>query len=505
MLGKQCNNCGRRLDYFIEPEDLSIAYISNELRKSEDWLFMLSHKEIFQKHDGFSIMESLTITYLYFISLQDDITNIPIPHFIDFYNCQISSLAKKKINKNRNITPLNLLRTLRYYKISLKEFSAIDVPKSFLDTIKRNGNSEGDKYELGKCPAPWCKGDDDSSTLIKLNQRRIKYTKTTYCTKCSLTYGYNRESQAWENTDGIIETYYTLLPYLKELSDLESLFYKEIELDDNILNKTIGYSLNNSLIQNELYRPTHINSKQGILKNLLLKSKNVGKLKSLAKKDYNWNQLEFYYIYYTKEIQEHIQFLIDESKNQETKTKDKWRSKINEAITQLINEDNDISIGVVANLIGCNIKTIKVNCLTQFILEAKINQFKMRHLRQEKELKPIFDQYLNECLYENIKPTCMEVYTLLGVTKITISKNYPDLYEYIKYKISIANRLLYETIIMKYKNLCGLAIREITERGESLSYCKILKKAGLQEYYCRSYPDLRTYIDYEISKLAKVN
>lgn len=494
ILYKECPQCGASLKDSGEAADYKLDFINDQQRIYNDWIFLLSNNYSYQDQI-YSLLESLTLKFLYFISLQNNIKEIPIPSFTGFCNTLINSIKTKKININRSVTPLNLLRTLRHYDVPIQEFFHLRVPENFIDSLI----SEPKKKEE-KCLAYWCKSLGSSSPMIKaeLHRSSYKYSNVSKCTVCNLTYGIERKTGKWENVDKLIEIYDILAPYLEGFIDIVQLLNNKEKVSEYRVYYLLGYLLNQSWFDTSRINITLSNSreKQDQLKSLLSLTKLIPQLKSLAEKNYGWDSLEFFYLYHSDVVQRYIYFGLRE--NRKKTTIDIWNKKVKEYLQFLLDTDIDITLDTVSRGVDCCPRTLNKCGLSPIIKDMKEKQRHVRILKQKEKYYDVIDDYICRCLEMDNKPNCREIYSLLGLTIATLKKNHLDIYEYIKTEVTFVNNKLHDNLLDNYKKLCKKSIQEIARSGDSLSYSRILTTAGLGDFYCRSYPELRRYIDNEI-------
>jgi len=493
VLNKQCPKCEAFLTTGIKTENKSTTYLKDQQRKYEDWIYLLS-KDI-DSGIYHSLDEYLTLTYLYFISTQENIKDIPIPRFRGFYNTLINSIKTKKKNKDRSVTPLNLLRTLRHYDVRVQNFFQLKVPENFLNSsiVEAQG-------KLGKCLAPWCTcfGKSTSMKRAKLHRSSLRFSDISICTRCNVAYGFERNTKEWKNIDGLIKIFEDLNGNLEVDLDINKLLKNKGEVSEFQGNYLLGYLWNyyNSTININMYISKE---KQEQLKDLVSKTKNIPHLKSMAIKKYGWDTLEFFCIYHSNEVKSHIYFGLKETRTQ--KTIDNRTGKVRKYINYLLENDIEITIDEVCNGIGCSVRTLSESGLNKLIFQMKEKQGEEeRILIQKEKYRNIIETYLKECLELGKQPNCREIYSLLGLTHATFKKNHPDVYGFMKKEVDIINSKLHDKMIEGYKRSCKRSIEKIVKSGDRLSYIHILTKAGLGSDYCRRYKKLRVFVDNEISR-----
>ncbi|MCM3719428.1 hypothetical protein [Fictibacillus phosphorivorans] len=505
MLNQICGKCKNSIKNINKEELLSHEKIEEQKRIYNDWSFLLSQQVEPLKISGYSIEDSLVIKYLYFIHQQKQTEYIPIPFFRDFYNNLIASIRKgNKFKKNRNLTPINLFRTLRYFNVELQDFYKLQVPSSFIEKIKEKTIDES-----GDCLAPWCEGFGKNGTLKKAEMGRVSnYKRVSICEKCNLMYGYNKKNNTWENIDKIIQDYKVSSQNLYGIKKLDDFYKCNNLLSDFRMNFLIGYLLNHSLINimeiNEFKRNLH--QKQVQLKKLIFKTKSVPYLRSMAREQYGWNDINFFFVYHTTEIQRYLFFDLkrDRKINKSKELKIILKKRVESFLDDILKKNRLLTLEMVAQGIDINVKTLRKYGLNEIVVNA-INQQKGEQLLEEKaKFKIIINDYIKNCIEDNLRPNSRVIYKLLGTTYITMKKNHPDICDLIKTNFNMTNGILHTNMLNEYKIKYKVAISKIINEGNfKLAYSRINKEAQLGVDYLRRYPELRVFVDTEIKNCLK--
>lgn len=493
----QCFKCKASLREYRQPEFLKKAYYNNQQRFYNDWLFLLSNKEILNnREERGNLRETIEITFLYFLSLQKEIEKIPIPYIKDLCNLISRSLRGQKMQNNRSITPLNLLRTLRYYETSLEEFYKLQVPFDFYQQIVRVEESKG------KCMAPWCVAfrDDSAMKSVQLH-RTIKYRNLSMCVKCNLIYGVNTEDMQRVNIDGIIDAYKLLNPYLFKVKKLKDLYKADHGLSEYRLNYSMGYFLNHfNIFSNEIgYLKENIKNKQDKIKKMMLRTRRAPQLKNYAVKDFGWTPIEFFYTYHTTEIQLYLFTEFKTEKKEYLKEKklcdqSQLREKVESLLDYLFISDTNITLKTVAKYAGCCEETLKNYSLASIISIRKREQINQRRKTKANNMKKIVEEYFECCLETEKKPLLREIYSLVGMTKPTLKKM-TEFNDYITKECERLNKIIDNRKLDRQKEVCTKAIKKIHSKGGKLTDKNILREAGLKINYFRDYPKLREHVD----------
>ncbi|MBY6038326.1 TniQ family protein [Fictibacillus nanhaiensis] len=505
MLNHICGQCKNPIINVNMEDLLSLDKIGEQERIYNDWSFLLSQHIEPPIINGYSTEDSLVIKYIYFIHQQKQTEYIPIPFFQDFYNNLIASIRKgAKFKKNRNLTPINLFRTLRYFNVELQDFYKLQVPSSFIEKIK------GITFdESGDCLAPWCEGFNKKGTLKKAEMGRVlKYKRVTICEKCNLTYGYNKKNNNWENIDKIIQDYKVYSQNLYGIKKLDDFYKCNNLLSDFRMNFLLGYLLNHSLINimeaNDIKK--NLNQKQMQLKKLILKTKSVLCLRSMAREQYGWNDINFFFVYHTTEIQRYLFFDLkrDRKINKDKELKIILKKRVESFLDDILKKNRLLTLEMVAQGIDINVKTLRKYGLNEIVVNA-INQQKREHLLKEKaKFKKIINEYIKHCIEDNIRPNSRVLFKLLGTTHSTLKKNHPDICDLIKTNFKMTNEILHTNMLNEYKIKYKVAISKIINEGNfKLAYSRINKEAQLGVDYLRRYPELRVFVDTEIKNCLK--
>lgn len=344
--------------------------------------------------------------------------------------------ARNSLSQKRVLHLTVLLETLCDQGISIDEFLHVEVPHSFIDSMKQGITRRVDQLS---CQSPWCNGNGLPGTLVKtgttMKKRKSGETLLYYlaCTECGCEYAVDDSGQLKERTY-FIEAYRLLNSItcssetgLKQLAQVTGLTVDKLQ-------RCLAY----------------FSTRQGCTGVRLVCSldmhlviKFVGAIQSgTTMKEIRrwscWTSYEHFLIHrFHLEV---MRALLGIKRPRHEKRADTAvnREKVREAVGRLLECDQDITLGVVCKLVGVCPETIRNWGCNEFIAEAKQLQWEQK-VRSRKEL---IYQKVEDYLLHNATNTVTSgmVYNLLGTNRTVLWRNAPEITSFIHERLLQHNR-----------------------------------------------------------------
>lgn len=495
ILHNKCKKCGASLSYDVNYKKFDDNYFKEEIRKYEDWQFLLSNMTKPPVVDGYNIKDSLVLSFLYLLHVKGN-PKLPIPHYRDFKN---RLLRFELTKKNRTLSPYNLLKSLRHMGISLNDFSRIKVPNEFINKISYR-NEEDDSPV---CLAPWCSSYHSSNSMVNVKLIRPKKNLKNHqvCSDCMVVYAQNNNKE-WVDVTNIVSLYKSLENFFS--SNNANAIENITNISKYKINYILGYYLNNNgkeFTKNYGINDDELNYLEKF-KSLFLNSLLIPRIKNIARREWGWNELEFFYYFQKREVQEYLHFELKSDINKRRTPKyNFWREKVNHFLNAAIKSEEVITHSLVAQGVGCSPKLLKNLDLTNIINLAKEKQKENRLLEREKLIEDKVIEYIKKCEIEDSELTLEDLYKEAGLTAVTIKKMHPNVYMLMNEEVLRLKQERKEKLIEEYKIKCKLVIKQLLLEGSPLKYTEIMRRAGLKEEYSRTIGELRRFIDKEIDNL----
>lgn len=114
--------------------------------------------------------------------------------------------ARKTMKTSRNISLLFVLKTLHSQSIDLNSFFAMEIPRTFIDSLLE-GNSIQWTREFS-CRAPWCRERGKQNSLIPTSSKHViksgkRFSHYLVCRECYCEYAFDEKKNLVERTNFI--------------------------------------------------------------------------------------------------------------------------------------------------------------------------------------------------------------------------------------------------------------------------------------------------------------
>ncbi len=420
----------------------------------------------------------------------------------------IKNLANLIRDKSSIRKPIlsDLFMVLRNKNILIKEFSTIEVPELFIDSIL----IKEIKLEPGTCLTPWCNSNGLNTKLKVISPKKekdliinkLKFREVYVCSDCYMWYGYNPNTNVWEEVRGL----------LKLIDKAKNLFgqgmsrdevTKQMRMSHYKINMLLGYILVYKMIPKETEKVYLPKSKD---KNLIPYFHKIdGKYRLYPKRDYEkaknlfgWSLIEFCYYFWSADVQEYL--LFKKAPMKKGKKLEITVEQIKIKIEELINKDIDITYKELAASLKCGQNVIyRRNEYKELLLTAKDYQQQMRYMEEESLL---FDHASLIFTYHDTSIPLFkrDIFKTLGRTRAYIENHFPKLLEYINVQTENLQKIHEKNLEEQLRNKIREIINMFMDEKIDLNIDAIGKKLGIKKNNSKRYANTKKIIITEISK-----
>lgn len=351
--------------------------------------------------------------------------------------------ARNSLSQKRALHLTVLLFTLYEQGISMDEFLHVDVPQSFIGSLKQNKTRIVNQLS---CQAPWCTGYEVPGTLVKtgttMKKRKSGETLLYYlaCTECGCEFAVDECSGQLKERTYFIEAYRLLneatSSHIKGLKQL----VQTTGMAADKLRRCMAYFCTRL---SDDWGFMEFNSDPKFIRKFVSAIQSGATLKEIRRWSF-WNSYEHFLIH--RFHQEVLRaFLEIKRPRPERRTNTAVnRERVRDTVRRLLECDQDITIGVVCNMVGVCPETIRNWGCNDFIAKAKQLQWEHRIQCRKNEDYRKFEDYLLHNLTNTI--TSRAVYNLLGANRTVLRRNTPELIAYINERLVQHNLSVRDTI-----------------------------------------------------------
>ncbi|OCT12542.1 hypothetical protein A8709_32490 [Paenibacillus pectinilyticus] len=305
----KCTNCMNSL--CVQPE---LCTNNNEIQAQEvihrQWKYMLNTPFIHSEYSEIMGKGRYIATKLLFLA-QNKESTIHRGR-MNLTSDEISGLIAyikddNKRSKKYMVTLPRILRIVRSRDIDIETLYEIEVPESYVRSIFKEGKEQ---VQIGTCLVPWCPSFEQKIGLLPLNYNSgsIKFQNEKFklphiCMYCSLKYGYN-QSNDWVEIERFIHTAFDIsLPMLNSGAGISKVA-ETLKTDRFMVYRIVGYLLYHELLVGKIklkYATFQIEKEP--VKFFEILSKINGSKIVYARKNFGWNQVEYYFYYFHSSVQ----------------------------------------------------------------------------------------------------------------------------------------------------------------------------------------------------------
>ncbi|WP_162879201.1 TniQ family protein [Paraliobacillus quinghaiensis] len=495
-----------------------IALINDQLQKYQDWNFLMTSDITlsFENIPGLHKEKQLAISFIYLFTGKEntfDMKTIPktersyIRGLLRFLNNGGSRLK---------VTLRRLFRLIEHSKTSMREFSEMRVPESFIKSLKLTPY----KKEVGPCLCSWCKSNKSDKSIKELTNIegnnsykfvQVSYSKISVCLDCFTRHGYNDQNK-WvsikmgKNTIGVNVELAEKILYLFKAGLLFTQVKGNVNVSRFSCYYAVAYLVNQGAIPLQYYMQKDVIKPKELVECFKKLVSSYGEKRQKAKELFNWTAKEYYYFLTTKEVQT---FLLMESyrikKLSRIGSSSNWRKKVSRELKKQVQAETKITIKGVANALGCSLKGLQTNNLRGMIVAAREQQ-KQLYIKSftdktKKNVKKYLDGKLD--LLEEIS-SVKEIYICVEKNENWVRRNIPELHNWIVNKKREVNIIIKKRSQINYKRAIEEAVDFHIANGIEPTFERVLNHIGFNMGILQKRPIIRDMIMEARTKLGTI-
>lgn len=350
--------------------------------------------------------------------------------------------ARDSLSQKRTLHLSYVLNNLHSHHHSINEFLAIDVPDSFVESVRQGVVRRADQLS---CQAPWCTGYRRSGTLMKTGttlKRRKSGERLLYylaCSKCGCEYAVDEDGELQERTYFIegyraLQTVYTPLKGIKLLA-------RSLGFTEDKTRRCLAYFCTRIESYAE-WNGARMELETSLL-NQVINDVRKGTMLKVIQQWKCWESYQQFLVYrFHPEV---MRALVDLKRPRQSKRSDGVVKceKVRETLEGLLERNEDITIVAVCDILGVCPETIRHWGCNYLIAEAKQLQRGQRAQSKKDEIYAEMETYL---LSMPTVVTSRAVYSMLGIQRTVLWRTAPELTAYIHEEIVRHNRNVKDVI-----------------------------------------------------------
>lgn len=266
-----------------------------------------------------------------------------------------------------------LFKQIRSQKISLEDFSRVEVSEDFIKSLSKPKN------EL-VCKAHWCPSYGTSKKIVDTKHRSSKYTKISICTDCGIKYGIRHLSNEWEDMGNHIMIIGQILINLETVVS-ETKLRKEIGIDELKCKRILGYLAYHNLLPKRWtgkYVPKSVDNDVSVIrkfKEITDLTCSTREMLKYAKKEFSWGANEYFFYLAYREVEFMLAVKIKNGGNRKKKyAKDELRKQVFEVISKFHNEGVKINHDNISEQLGLSKNMLRRYGFSPLIESERKNQ-----------------------------------------------------------------------------------------------------------------------------------
>lgn len=496
-----CFKCGNDISTQEELKIKDTNLINEQLKVIDNWLFLLSEKFSLDKYlNVYNKEEFLIIVSFYVSQMMEEVFDRAKISF--FFSNEMTDYLRViyKLSDGKYMSLKKVLKLSRTFKISLDRLFSLNIPETYIDSLN-NYRSKFENKGLGVCLAPWCSSYKSDKSLIIIDSRnRIRnHYLFCICKGCFNKYGYNRNTDKWQNIDGFIDLLCNkVIPSLNSLETLSNIESK-YKIDKNYLRNAIGYAANYKLLNEEILEkyemksvPNDITSYFSYLYNL------VGTMRRNALKHFKWGSREFYYYFNLKEVQYYLIFeenmFFRKFPDFEDK-KGKFKKEFQKLLEYYIETDKDINLKNLSTDLKCSDNTIYNYGLRNIMRAAVKKQREKRQVDNKESIINKAERYFEKIGSSNELLTCNKVYKDLDLDSRNLGLEERKALNSISSKVKEHNNKVKNNRTQKLIKQANKIVEEFSILGKEITYKNVALQLDIHESNLYKNVELKKAID----------
>lgn len=499
----KCYNCG----FLLYQQNAKIEYneeiIEQQLNIYKQWRYLLDGEKILMKRImGFSLEKSLIVYVLY---LHDILKKSGKYESEKLRNQKYLRAIKNTLKggvRTVYVSIKSLFKFIREMGLDLEQLSTIEIPPKYIKSLTSNDNCI---IEFGVCQAPWCTSHDSNANIVNLDKchyNKDKYRNHSVCIKCLCIYGFNRDSDKWEEIGDKIQLYWlNVLPYLYK-GERKKNICRELKIDYYTLDKAIGYLLNQEIDSIKTIKDKYLNIEiqEGLIEKFKHLTELEGSMMENSQRLFGWSRSQFHYFYFQNNVQN---FLLFNNSNPRKKIKKRGikraiEDEVNAIIAYNLENDVDITAEDISRELNICSDTLRNRKLLEVIRVAKEKQKRIRIIKLEEIVKERVINFLDIETNDEIL-TCSNIYKSLNISEGKIRKSNKNLMKWIREKVEQHNNLAKQNIKESYKLMINKVVKEIYDSGMEITIKKVVEILEINEYIFKNYDLKKVYFDAKVA------
>lgn len=475
-------------DYLFSNDQESPELIElgdDQLKIYENWKYLLKpESQILPRIiNGLSLEQTVCLTVIF--ALQSQIEESPT----QFRSNLVSKLLRSEYlyrmlrsfnekGPSQKITLPHLLKILKRTGISLEHFINIQVPDSYIMSIKYRDKERASR----RCLTPWCTTYKKADAIMQIPfnnysyYNKERYSKASICTNCSIRFGYKASTKEWSEIGGIIDLVDKVI-YLIWFGKNEDEIKLTLNISDTDYYTAIGYGYKYDLLPKAIKKMygTSINSKDDIKLCFIKLFSDSGKILEKAQNWFGWNPIQFYYHFYDPEVQYYRWIEFTSKKKFMTKqTGKKIEPQIENVLNNILYSNENITSKEIAASIDMDFQNFR---RFGFYKKAQKMKRKIEKSANENDLLNKVKFYVEMMEKENLPVKCKEVYEYIGKRSNTVKIVMPMLAKFISEQSILSKEKLK---ICKMENLMEQAENIILTEYYENNRIPLLKEIELK-------------------------
>lgn len=496
-----CYKCGSDISIQSESIIKDQNEINEQLKIIDDWSFLLSEKFLIDNSlYGYNKEKFLVIASFYLSQGMEalfDRRNISL-----FTSNEMTDYLRfiYGLNGGKCMSLKMILRLSRTFNIRLERVFSIDIPETYIDSLEAY-RSKFENKTIGVCLAPWCTNYKSNKSLITIDSRKCigNHYLFCICKECFNKYGYNKNTDAWENIDGFIDLLCNkVLPRLNSYDKLKNICIK-YNIDRYILKNAIGYAANYKLLNEELLTkygresiPNDIISSFSYLYQLM------GPMRKNAYKYFKWSSCEFYYYINIKEVQYYLIFeknMFFKKNSYFDDKKEQFKKRFQELLEHYIEIDKDINLKNLSKDLKCTDNKIYNHGLKDIMQDARKKQYEKRKIINKEKIINKMEIYFKQKDLSDDLLAYNKVHRELELDSSRLSLEKETIEKLVSSKIKAHNNMVIANRTQQLIDQVNKIIEKLFIRGEKASYNRIALLLGISLSSLKRNVELKRAID----------
>lgn len=502
---KCANDCGFLFDEVPDRAE-DIEYINDQLRKYEDWRYLLHPETTLIPTVGDLPPEKALHVALLYVAQGGG------TEFRTVLNTVLSKEnvldMRKFVAEGGHLFKMQLdriLAVIRKAGLSVQQFSELSIPTDFVKSL-----FEWPREILQPCQTPWCSSCGDNRNVVRVKHdqhmyfKGAKYIKHSVCTGCWVQYGERHGN--WEPIGNFVELAIQVRALLEQKQTRHSIWI-QLGVERRYLLRIVGYLLYHRLVSQKVWAELRPVSEQpaGLLERFKETVMGGGSSLAKAKSLHGWDESTYYYYlanpdvqrYYIFEAYKHRRFGVREAgQRRRGGKKAEVEAKVNDAIRSFIEQEIDITVKEIAASIGLADHMLRYHGLTEKIKEAIEHQRKIKSQQREAQLREVIQQYIYQKKASDEPIFVEDVGSFIGYSSGQhLRQTFPEIAEWISAEARKDVEERKERKGEAYKAEVERIIRERYASGEKITNEDVARQMGTTTIHLRRYyPDVVAYM-----------